>query len=179
MNLQNTSPRQPRILPTSRRRFMNRLLASGTFVGLAATLPLNALAQERKGGGAIQLNAATLPETTRRELKTNTRSAFQAHLSDYFQTTDGFGKPMSLLLLAINDLPTPPSFPSKQKETEWREMSFSLIFRGSLALPLRQNTYKLKHPVLGELQIFLVPVGKVNPNAAGRDYEAVFNRTTE
>ncbi len=171
MNLQH--PISLVVLVASRRRFVNGLLASAGFVALA---PLNALAQEEKRGAATQPRAAAAPDNTVRDLKTVMRSTFRPYLSDYFQTTDGFGTPLSLLLLSLNDLPSPPSFTTRQKEKDWRENCFSITFRGPLALPLRQNTYKLKHPVLGELQIFLVPVGQVAPSSAWRDYEAVFNR---
>jgi hypothetical protein len=91
---------------------------------------------------------------------------------------------VSLLLLQINDLPEPRRRPTKEPATEQhsqklREHSFALIFRGPREIALQQNTYKLRHPVLGELQIFLVPVGKVKADDAWRDYEAVFNRTLE
>ena len=48
---------------------------------------------------------------------------------------------------------------------------FSLIFvaDGNDALP--QKMYQLKHQALGELDIFLVPIG---PGDAGMRYEAVF-----
>ena len=89
----------------ARRRFAQNMLAAGTLTGLASIFPQNAFAQERKRGRVPSLDTATLPETTLRELKTNCRATFQAVLSDYFQTTDGFGAPVSLLLLEINDLP--------------------------------------------------------------------------
>ena len=49
---------------------------------------------------------------------------------------------------------------------------FSLLFRGPAAPVLDQRTYLLAHERLGELAIFLVPVGR---DAEGVRYEAVFN----
>jgi hypothetical protein len=168
----------------ARRGFTKNLLASGTLAALATALPLNAFAQASKRGKVTALDISALSANTQRELKTNRRATFQSVLSDYFQTTDGFGRPVSLLLLEINDLPEQGKRLNRQtlsaaRAQELRESSFSLVFRGPHEIALSQNTYKLKHPVLGELQVFLVPVGQVSKVAAWRDYEAVFNRMAE
>jgi len=52
--------------------------------------------------------------------------------------------------------------------------SFALLFRGPLPGWLPQRTYHLRHAALGELEIFLVPLG---PDVQGFRYEAVFNRS--
>lgn len=54
---------------------------------------------------------------------------------------------------------------------EERRDPFSLLFRGSLAPVLPQCIYRLEHPRLGPLDIFLVPVG---PDHTGMRYEAIF-----
>lgn len=48
---------------------------------------------------------------------------------------------------------------------------FSLLFIGGPTPPLAQGVQELSHPTLGELSLFLVPLG---PTAAGQRYEAVF-----
>jgi hypothetical protein len=48
---------------------------------------------------------------------------------------------------------------------------FSLLFRGPAAPFQPQGTYRLSHPDMGELDLFLVPIG---PDAVGMQYEAVF-----
>ncbi|WP_022927744.1 DUF6916 family protein [Patulibacter americanus] len=48
---------------------------------------------------------------------------------------------------------------------------FSLLFVGPADPMLPQATYLLTHPELGELPVFLVPVGR---DADGARYEAVF-----
>lgn len=53
------------------------------------------------------------------------------------------------------------------------EASFSLLFRGPADRMLAQATYRLVHPVLGDLDIFLVPIRQ---DAAGIYYQAIFNR---
>jgi hypothetical protein len=49
---------------------------------------------------------------------------------------------------------------------------FSLIFLGADARVLPQRLYQLTHEAMGELAIFLVPVGQ---DARGISYQAVFN----
>ncbi len=51
--------------------------------------------------------------------------------------------------------------------------SFALRFRGPASPLLEQGTYPFTHPQLGTLALFVVPVAR---DAAGVDYEAIFNR---
>jgi hypothetical protein len=48
---------------------------------------------------------------------------------------------------------------------------FSLVFRGPAGVVLPQRIYRVDHPDLGSLDIFLVPIGA---DAAGVRYEAIF-----
>jgi len=50
--------------------------------------------------------------------------------------------------------------------------AFSLMFQGPAEPFVPQGVRRLKHGTLGELDLFLVPVGKEND---GFQYEAVFN----
>jgi hypothetical protein len=49
---------------------------------------------------------------------------------------------------------------------------FSLIFSGSLEHALPQRLYRLQHEALGDITLFLVPVGK---DAQSYSYQALFN----
>ena len=49
---------------------------------------------------------------------------------------------------------------------------FALYFRGPMEFILPQRIYALAEDTLGEVEIFLVPIG---PDAAGQRYEAIFN----
>ncbi len=49
---------------------------------------------------------------------------------------------------------------------------FSLLFQADAEIRLRQDTYPMRHAVLGEFTMFLVPVGQ---DRRGTYYEAVFN----
>lgn len=54
-----------------------------------------------------------------------------------------------------------------------RQEQFSLLFQGSGHLLLQQAIYRVEHAELGQLDLFLVPVGK---QPEGFLYQAVFNR---
>ncbi len=51
---------------------------------------------------------------------------------------------------------------------------FSLLFRGPVQPPLGQDTYRLDHRRLGRLEIFIVPIGCLDPALCL--YQAVFDR---
>jgi hypothetical protein len=54
-----------------------------------------------------------------------------------------------------------------------RQEMFSILFRGPLQTPLAQRIYRMENAQLGEIELFIVPVGM---DEAGYSYEAVFNR---
>ena len=53
-----------------------------------------------------------------------------------------------------------------------RKIPFSLLFRAHGASDLPQHTYRLEHAALGDLDLFLVPIG---PDSVGMRFEAVFS----
>jgi hypothetical protein len=53
-----------------------------------------------------------------------------------------------------------------------RQQQFSVFFRGPLEYRLPQGTYHMEHEKMGEIDIFIVPVGR---EPEGFRYEAVFN----
>lgn len=50
--------------------------------------------------------------------------------------------------------------------------NYSLLFRSNVDTPPEQGIYRMENPVLGTMEIFLVPVKK---DEAGLYFEAVFN----
>ena len=73
--------------------------------------------------------------------------------------TPGVAVPMTLV--EARESPAPPQFEQ-----------FSLHWDGPPAPHLRQGTYRVTHPQLGEAAIFIVPIGH-HPD--GVRYEAVFS----
>ncbi|ACB77527.1 DUF6916 family protein [Opitutus terrae] len=61
---------------------------------------------------------------------------------------------------------------SKHPPSPGRRQSFSLVFRAGLQWTCQQGIYPLTHPALGELGVFLTPIGR---DAQGTELEAVFN----
>lgn len=93
-----------------------------------------------------------------------TRESFEPQLKTAFRITRLEHEPVELVLVEATDK-TPAGAPGEQ---------FSLIFAGPADQPLAQQIYPLEHPVMGRLDLFLVPVGE---GKTGRLYEAFFNRT--
>ena len=100
------------------------------------------------------------------ELKT--REMFEPHLGTRFMIhAFGDGETQAQIeveLMEANELP--PS--STDPKHGLRQDPFSLIFRGPQDALLQQGTYKFQHEELGELEMFLVPVGHA-------EYEVIFN----
>lgn len=100
------------------------------------------------------------------DLATVTRDTFEPHRGTRFalHTGDDAGPEtvLEIELLDIQGLPTAPG----------RRAAFLLRFRAGSPAALPQRIYRLEHPVLGALELFLVPAG---PDAVGMRYDAVFS----
>jgi hypothetical protein len=57
-----------------------------------------------------------------------------------------------------------------------RQEQFSIFFLGPGEIYLPQMTYRMEHDALGEIDLFIVPIGR---DPKGFRYEAVFNRPLE
>ena len=96
------------------------------------------------------------------DLAAATRATFAPHVGTRFglALSDGV---LELELTAVVDLPAPPGAP---------RVPFALRFRTpAITGHVPQAIYALSHPALGDLELFLVPMGA---DAVGMRYEAVF-----
>ena len=103
-------------------------------------------------------------ELTALQLK---KSGFEAACNSAFSVS-GVDQPASghqLTLTALQSHSAPPGFEQ-----------FSLMFQGPLEPLLPQGTYCFWHDRLGELPLFMVPVGK---STGGVQYEVCISRSTE
>ncbi|HXF09835.1 MAG TPA: hypothetical protein VN625_03555 [Desulfuromonadaceae bacterium] len=92
------------------------------------------------------------------------RNDFEQCVGEQFQIELG-GKVITARLAAVTGL----GFKSEgQQERE----SFTLLFHGPNQYRYPQGIYRVSHPKLGSLEIFLVPLG---PDEKGMQLEAVFN----
>jgi len=90
---------------------------------------------------------------------------FTPHVNSMFTVAldDGSAHPLTLFevtALAVRE------FPGRTRDP------FQLKFRGDDSILLHQLIHKLKHDVLGDLEIFLVPIGQEDGHFI---YQAVYN----
>jgi hypothetical protein len=90
---------------------------------------------------------------------------FAECLNSQFQVDAATGGGVALELVRVTKVDYSP-----------RLDNFSLIFRGPRSPFVPQGSYSVNHRKLGEMTIFLVPIGA---DGAGTQYEAVFNRVRD
>lgn len=92
------------------------------------------------------------------QIRPNTLSEY---VGSNFQVLVNVPKPLFITLTRIQEL----------TKTE-RQETFSLYFHGPADMFMQQATYRLKHEQFGEIDLFLVPVGR---DKDGFEYECAFN----
>jgi hypothetical protein len=100
------------------------------------------------------------------EIDTLTHESFSQRLGDIFRIALQSGQHLNLELIEAAALP------AQGKAS--RAQPFTLLFKSEESGFLPQNTYRLQHEKMGELDIFLVPVGP-DKNGQGMCYESIFN----
>lgn len=98
-------------------------------------------------------------------LESLTLDSFAPLLAQSFTLDAGEGATLPLTLFEAAALPG-NAFPGRQRDP------FQIRFKGALEMLLEQRIYRLHHPALGALHLFLVPVGR-EPD--GYVYQAVFS----
>lgn len=96
-----------------------------------------------------------------------THETFAPHVGDRFDVRLVDDRTLTLELVEV----TPGSATGGRGPEGQERLQFSLEFRGPATPELPQATYELAHAELGELAIFLVPIG-AGPD--GVRYEAAF-----
>lgn len=100
-----------------------------------------------------------------RDLDSVTKDDFDRHLGAEFELELGSDTSLTLALISSDPLP------SDGVERPTRA-PFSLVFRSpGERRHAPQRIYTVRHPELGAIEIFLVPIG---PDDEGMRYEAVF-----
>jgi len=94
-------------------------------------------------------------------------ATFVPLVNSRFKWNTGGASPHDLVLADIQEQPVTSTSDGASLET------FSLLFWNPSAEKVRQGTYQLQHPAIGEFSLFIVPVARV---PRGQYYEAVFNR---
>jgi hypothetical protein len=96
-------------------------------------------------------------------LDTLTDESFTPHLGTPFRVEMGGATELELKLSLVSVLGGASGARGRRP--------FSLLFHGPLQPVLPQSIYRLKHPALGDLELFIVPLG---PDPGGMRYEAIF-----
>jgi hypothetical protein len=94
-----------------------------------------------------------------------TQETFARHLHSTFRVHQSAGPNVDLTLEEA--VHTPHHAPEQGLE------SFSLMFQGPRDVALPQDTYTMEHEHLGQLGLFIVPMGL---DDKGRYYQCIFNR---
>lgn len=97
-------------------------------------------------------------------------TAFSVTVPVFFQETGEVEE--RTLALTLAEVRRSRGDTGRRMTTETSRSPFALTFVGPADVALAQHIYGLQHPEMGQLGIFLVPVGI---DATGRLYEAVFS----
>jgi hypothetical protein len=92
------------------------------------------------------------------------RDEFASCLGSGFRVVDPSLDPFDLELVQVSDLKTTPE-----------QQNFSILFLGPAEHFMPQSIHRLAHDRLGELDLFLVPIGQQGETIL---YQAVFNHLT-
>jgi hypothetical protein len=93
------------------------------------------------------------------------RQLFIDHMGSVFTVLAEGDLAIQLTLVEVNDLGT--------REVGGATIeSYALLFEGPYEPLLNQSTFQFVHPEMGELVIFIVPIG---PRGGAMGYEAVFS----
>jgi hypothetical protein len=93
------------------------------------------------------------------------KSTFDPHLNGKFEVHTESTGVVEVELIEVTD--------QSRENVE----SFSLVFKGPLEKPFEQRLHRVKHPQMGEFDLFLVPITYGKMDAVY--YQAVFNRLLE
>jgi hypothetical protein len=99
-----------------------------------------------------------------------TSELFAPHVGEQFELAPSEGDPFEAVLVSCDET-------TYGEREQWLasidRVPFSLLFRAPGGDLLPQQTFAVRHPQLGELEIFLVPLGPGGDGAMA--YEAVFS----
>lgn len=93
-----------------------------------------------------------------------TSETFAPHLGDSFELAPPHGDPITVELTSC------------EADQSWSDPDtrapFSLIFHSSADVIVPQQICTLRHPTVGDLELFVVPIG---PDTRGFRYQVVFS----
>lgn len=93
---------------------------------------------------------------------------FEPHVGSTFRVPAGPGTSMELVLFEVQRLTDLRRTVTGAARPD--TVAFSLCWHGPRSPFLPQGIYRLEHPALGPIELFIVPIG---PDAVGMRYQAV------
>ncbi|HUD47750.1 MAG TPA: hypothetical protein VMR33_13030 [Candidatus Baltobacteraceae bacterium] len=145
-------------MPT-RRKF---LIDCSALIAAALTVPTAGVAD------------SAAPLWRKRSLSEISGSALASQVNTPFRIEAGAGRTIEVTLAEVKIRQDRPLKRGQRPPHDARNEKFSLIFSGSRADLVQQNTYPVAHEKLGRFDLFLVPINTRNP--AKIDYQALVNR---
>ncbi len=156
-------------MPLSRRSFLRDGLCSVVSVTLLLASSRISLGQQQKNeigrippGSPVPLEAQKDPVYFFRE------ETFKPYVNGIFQAPNARGEMIELRLIRVEGFKASARLTSRTRETK----SFSLTFKASDELPPFTSIHTIKHPALGEFDLFLT---KRKTNEGDLYYDAVIN----
>ncbi|MBI4751533.1 MAG: hypothetical protein HY774_23885 [Acidobacteria bacterium] len=101
-----------------------------------------------------------------------TPEIFSQYLNTTFEVTGRGINRVNLTLVAVTDQ---SDHVNEISEGRMTFTTFTLRFKGTGTVSLKQNTYQFKHYALGILPMFIVPGGQ---DASGKYFNVIYNRIT-
>lgn len=156
-------------MPLSRRSFLRDGLCSVVSVTLLLASSRISLGQQQKNeigrippGSPVPLEAQKDPVYFFRE------ETFKPYVNGIFQAPNARGEMIELRLIRVEGFKASARLTSRTRETK----SFSLTFKASGELPPFTSIHTIKHPALGEFDLFL---SKRKTGDGDLYYDAVIN----
>lgn len=100
-----------------------------------------------------------------------TLALFQPLVGSLFQLIINGQPALDLTLFDVEDL----TIEGQVRDSAIRAQPFSLIFHGPLSPFAHQGNHVLKHAQLGNLEMFLVPIGPDRKAGRNMQYQAIYN----
>ncbi len=104
-------------------------------------------------------------------MQDHTFALFQPLVGSLFQLMINGQPALDLTLFNVEDL----TVEDRLRDPAIRSQPFSLIFHGPLSPFANQGNYALMHAQLGNLEMFLVPIGPDRKTGRNMQYQAIYN----
>lgn len=156
-------------MPLSRRNFLTTGLCSAVSLGLLLASPRAAFGQTPKRDiGRLPPDSPVPIEAQKDAVFMFTEETFKPYVGGIFQAPNARGEMIELRLTKLQSYKPTTTLTTRTRESK----AFSLIFKASDELPPFTSIHSIKHPALGQFDLFLT---KRKTDDGDIYYEAVIN----